>query len=175
MESENPHKLEFPEYKFWYESIRKDDVETMRRELDSRELGSSCVTRRNKLLNGKFCFKDYLSKTENKQMKLCSTQHVWHLVVTLCSAETIKLFISKGVQIQAKNNLHYNIIYHMILTAAYKPHIEDRMMLSYSVIMDNITSEDRCELLFHENNEGLRPLEFTMNVATTGLFQGLQL
>ena len=161
-------QLDFPTFEFWYEALRTDDIETMRKQLDA-----STDTCRNKLLNGNFCFEDSRRKNKSSYMKYLIASNVWHLVVTLCSEETIKLFIHKGVNIQSKNDFHYNIIHYMIITAAYKPEVEDRMMRSYRVIMDNVSIKDRFELLHHENNEGLRPLEFAMNIAATGLFQGI--
>ena len=97
------------------------------------------------------------------------------MVTTLCSKQTIQLFLSKGVTISAKSNHGYNIIHSMILAAAIQPEIEDVMMDRYLFIMENVSEEERHKLLMDENNDRMRPLEFAMHNSTTGMFQGMLL
>ena len=61
----------------------------------------------------------------------------------------------------------------MILVAAFQPDLEDCLMSNYKIIMGEISEEDRHLLLMTKCNEGMRPLEFAMHNATTGMFQGM--
>ena len=97
---------------------------------------------------------------------------VWHLVVVLCSKETIRFFIPRGVDIFVKNEIKYNVIHNIILAVAFEPQCEDVMIEKFRFIIQNIKEEDKIKLLFAENNTGMRPVEMAMELSTTGLFQG---
>ena len=167
MESLEAHILNFNEYEYWYEALRNDDMEVISKELNTRD-----VNHRARLLNGTFNLDEIEKESRNKQMQRFAARDTWHMVVTLCSKETIRLFISKGVNLHTKNDQNYNFVHNMILTAAYQPQSEDKMIQKYIFIMDNIGKSDKYKLLMDENDDGMRPLEFAMNIATTGMFQG---
>ena len=98
-------------------------------------------------------------------------QNTWHLVVTLGSKDSIKLFIDKGVDIQGQSEHMYNIIHSMILAAAFDPELEDALIEKYRFIVNYISRNDTFKLLMAENDEGMRPLEFAMHNSVTGLFK----
>ena len=165
---ESSRILDYCKYKYWYEAIRSDNFNTIAKELEH----CSDITERNKLLNGLFDMEAISSSSSYIKANKIGAKHVWHLVATLCSEKTIKLFLSEGVDIHVQNDLNYNVVHSMIIAAFCQPECEDKMMENYKILMDNISTESKLQLLNSKHLEGLRPLEFAMDLATTGLFQG---
>ena len=114
MSQPNSIVLSFPQYSDWYDVIRIDNLEAMKSRLDSVE--DKTVI---KLING--CFKIENTRIKDGEISSKMAQNTWHLVVTLCSKDSIKLFIDKGVDIQGQSKHMYNIIHSMILAAAFDP------------------------------------------------------
>ena len=154
--------LTFPKYQFWYEAIRGDDYKILEKELQTTD-----AYVRHKLLNGRFHFSERLKDTTSVDL-----YDVWHLVVIFCSKETISLFITKRVDIHIKNESGDNFVNNMILAAGLQPQLEDELIDKYQFITALVGKEDRQKFLLAENKENVRPLEFAMNLATMGLFQG---
>ena len=130
-------ELNFPEYKFWYEAIKKDNIASVSSHLQTND---KCL--KENLLNGKFRFDKDFDKATPVETSITKSSIVWHLVVIFCSRETIKLFISKNVNLHSKNVCDYNVVHNMVLTVAFQPKYEDEMMKKYRCIMDNIKEED---------------------------------
>ncbi len=168
MEVGKCYPLEYAKYRFWYEAITSDNID-----LISRTLQESDSKGQEELLNGVFDLDLIASKVQHKQEHKASSPIVWHMVATLCSEKTIKLFLSHGTNIFSQTDLGYNFVHTMVITAAVRPESEDRILHSYKVIMECITSADKIRLLSAENEDGMRPLDFAMHNATTGLFQGI--
>ena len=156
--------LNFPEYEFWYNAIESDDYRVICTELEEKD-----EEYRKQLLDGTFNF-EFDEKHDDTRTTRVSK--VWHLVVSLCSTETIKLFLFKGVNLHSKDGFESNIIHTMISMSEFHPELEDIFMEKYKYIMINITTDEKCELLMSENNEKMRPLEFATHVAATGFTQG---
>ena len=74
------HLLYMPEYKYWYDAIRKDDLEAI-----DKELNTADDKEQERLLHGTFNF----SEVKNRDWKENSISNVWHLVAALCSKKTI--------------------------------------------------------------------------------------
>ena len=167
MEWPNTDVLDLPKYTYWCKAIYQNDVETIKDGLRERD-----GILQKKLLNGKFDFTNNINQRKSDKTPNDIIDNVWHMVVTLCSEEVIKLFISKGVDLHMKTKLNHNIVHSMILAAAFQPDLEDYLMSNYQVIMGEISEEDKHMLLMTKSNEGMRPLEFAMHNAATGMFQG---
>ena len=161
-----PICLRFPQYRDWYDAIRMDNLEEMKARLNSVEHKILI-----ELINGSF----KMENTEIKHSEISSKMalNTWHLVVTLCSEDSIKLFINNGVNIQGISKYKYNIIHSIILAAAFEPELEDALIEKYKFIVENISKDDTLKLLMAENDEGMRPLEFAMHNSLPGLFQGI--
>ena len=153
--------LNFPEYEFWYIAIESDDYKVICTDLEEKD-----EEYRRQLLDGTFNF-EFDEKQDGTRVS-----KVWHLVVSLCSTETIKLFLSKGVNLHSKGGFENNIIHTMISMSEFHPELEDIFMEKYKFIMRNITADEKFELLMSENKEKMRPLEFATHVAATGFTQG---
>ena len=161
-------KLPFPKYQFWYDAIRTDDFDTIKKELNTTD-----INKKDGLVNGTFVFDGSLDK--KKSMWRLSTAFVWHLVVIKCGMKTVKLFLDNGVNIHARNNNEDNVVHSMILTAAYQPELEDSLMNKFNFLTENICKEDFFVLLKSKNKEGFRPVEYAMYNTLPGLFQGIVL
>ena len=96
MSQPNSICLNFPQYSDWYDVIRIDNLEAMKTMLDSVE-DKTLI----KLING--CFKIENTKIKNGEISSKMAQNTWHLVVTLGSKDSIKLFVDKGVDIQSQS------------------------------------------------------------------------
>ena len=153
--------LNFQEYEFWYIAIESDDYKVICTELEEKD-----EEYRRQLLDGTFNFEFDEKQDDTRVSK------VWHLVVSLCSTKTIKLFLSKGVNLHSKDGFENNIIHTMISMSEFHPELEDIFMEKYKCIMRNITADEIFELLMSENKEKMRPLEFATHVAATGFTQG---
>ena len=162
--------LSFPEYSYWYEAVRNDDVDTLKRELSKND-----TNKLNKLLNGTFKFDDPRQEKPRKRNQEMFVSNVWHLVVTLCSEDTIKLFLTKSVHIHSTIKCDYNIIHTMIFAAGSHPEHEDVLMKKYNFIMKNISNEDKLRLLQWYNADGMRPLDFSLHNTSPGMFTGILL
>ena len=165
MQEPNSIVLRFPRYSDRYDEIRIDNFEAMKTRLNSVE--DKTVI---KLING--CFEMGNSEIKDRRVSSKMALNTWHLVVTLCSEDSIRLFIDKGVDIQGQSKYKYNIIHSMILAAAFEPELEDALIEKYRFIVENISIGDTFKLLMSENDEGMRPLEFALHNSVTGLFQG---
>ena len=156
--------LNFPEYEFWYNAIESDDYKVISTELEEKD-----EEYRRQLLDGTFNF-----EFDDKQdgTRITRVSKVWHSVVSLCSTETIKLFLSKGVNLHSKDGFENNIINTMISMSEFHPELEDIFMEKYKCIIRNITSDEKFEHLMSENKDKMRPLEFAIHVAATGFTQG---
>ena len=86
-------------------------------------------------------------------MQRIATHTIWHLVVTKCSEETIKLFLSSGVDVHIQNTYGDNVVHCMILAAAFQPELEDSLIERYTFLMHNIKKEDKFKLLLGKNKE----------------------
>ena len=78
-----------------------------------------------------FRFDKTFYEANTEPMFITKSSLVWHLVVMIGSKETIKLFLSKKVNLHGKNNLDYNFVHNMALAAAFEPESEDEMMIYY--------------------------------------------
>lgn len=156
--------LNFPEYEFWYNAIESDDYKVICTELEEKD-----EEYRRQLLDGTFNFE---FNEEHDDIPIPKVSKVWHLVVSSCSKETIKLFLSKGVNLHSKDGFENNIIHTMISMSEFHPELEDIFTEKYKYTMRNITTEEKFELLMSENKEKMRPLEFATHVAATGFTQG---
>ena len=155
--------LSMAEHKDLYDAIIKDDVQEVYYILDSYS------TLKKRVLSGKF---DISLKSGNRNGSEPDITNVWHLVATLCSQDMVLFWLKEGVDIFAKDGLKYNVLHSMILASALEPEMEDQHIKNYKVLTQNITTEEKRALLMEENNDKMRPLEFAMHMATTGLFQG---
>ena len=156
--------LNFPEYEFWYNAIESNDYKVISTELEKKD-----EEYRRQLLDGTFNF-EFDDKQDGTM--ITGMSKVWHLVVSLCSTETIKLFLSKGVNLHSKDGFENNIIHTLISISEFHPELEDIFKEKYKYIMRNITTEEKFELLMSENKDKMRPLEFATHVAATGFTQG---
>ncbi len=157
--------LDFPSHAYWYEAIRADDKTVI-----SKELHTTDVALRSKLMMGNFDMETLQKEGRNQNPGLI-VSNAWHLAVALCSVETLDMFLARNVDIHTKDLSGYNIIHTMILTAAFEPESEDILIEKYWHIVDAISTADKKKLLLY-SKDGMRPLEFAMHNATTGLFQG---
>ena len=71
---------------------------TIKKELDTND-----TVLMDKLLNGVFDFGGLPMGDNWKWMKRLATYHVWYLVATKCSKETMNLFLTKGVEVHVKS------------------------------------------------------------------------
>ena len=157
--------LSLSEFRFWYQAIKEDNKDVL-----SSSLETTDHDLQEKLLNGNFDFGETF--IESNQNYITKSYPVWHLAVAFCSMDTIKFFISKGVNKFVKNEIKYNVIHNIILAAAFEPQCEDVMIEKFRFIIQNIKEEEKIKLLFAENDNGMRPVEMAMELSTTGLFQG---
>ena len=161
-------KLPFPEYQFWYDAIRTDDFDIIKKELNTTD-----INKKDALVNGTFVFDRSFDKKES--IRRLSTAFVWHLVVIKCGMKTVKLFLDNGVNLHARNDNQDNVVHSMILAAAYQPELEDSLMDKYNFLKENICKVDLFVLLKSKNKEGFRPVEYAMYNTLPGLFQGIVL
>ena len=139
--------LSLSEFRFWYRAIKEDNKEVLSSNLETADRNLQ-----EKLLNGYFDFGETL--VESSQIFITKSYPVWHLVVAFCSKETIKFFISKGVDIFAKNEIKYNVIHNIILASAFEPQCEDVMIEKFRFIIQNIKEEDKIFLYCSLNDNG---------------------
>ena len=161
-------KLPFLEHQFWYDAIRTNDFDIIKKELNTTD-----INKKDRLVNGTFVFEGSFHKKES--IRRLSTSSVWHLVVIKCEKKTVKLFLDNGVNLHARNDNDDNVVHSMILTAAYQPELEDSLMDKYNFLTENICKEDLFVLLKTKNKEGFRPAEYAMYNTLPGLFQGIVL
>ena len=159
--------LSLPEYQYWYDAIRINDINTIRKELTTRD-----SYKKEKLVNGTFNFDGTLNKSNNVNIRRMTITVAWHLVVIKCGKEAIKLFLDNGVRTNVFNGYNDNVLHSMILTAAYQEDLEDSMIRKYHFLTENIEIDELHKLLKTQNKESFRPLEYTIHNALPGLFQG---
>ena len=163
----NDNILPMPEFQFWHRAIFDDD-ENFVRDILSRY--DSLETKL--LLNGRFEYEH----TEN--FRLDQSYNVLHqcrfelpilLTASFLSYKVLKLFLENGVDILCQDVGGNNIFHGIIISAALQP--EKDFCNLYKFIVDEISLQKLRTLLYMENIEGYRPLEYAAKMETFDLME----
>ena len=150
------HRMPSDMFKFWYNAIYDDNITFV------KEVLSSCNEYEKRLLlNGSFQFQNQcpLKATERNFQKLpCKFELPLFIAVHFQSKMVLNAMLETGVdpfQVDCGGN---NIIHGMIMSSALEP--ENQYKDVYEQVMNFIAREDKKLLLFAENSDGFRPLEY---------------
>ncbi len=166
--------LKLPEYGWWFDAIIRDDKDIVDKTLDEK---TSC----NKylLLNGRFIHDNQdagntllsnkdVSENERKYVKDYDITYPWCLAGAHGSKHVIDAFIKFGVNILQNDN-QGNVIHCMILRAYLKPEKEEFMIETYDYLAKHLNTNQMKDLLYAENDMGLRPVEYAAHLGVFDL------
>ena len=150
------HRMPSDIFKFWYDIIYDDNITFL------KEVLSSCnESEKRLLLNGRFQFQNQcpLKATKRNFQKLpCKFERPLFIAVHFQSKMVLNAMLETGIdplQVDCGGN---NIIHGMIMSSALES--ESQYKDVYEQIMKSIDKEDKTQLLFAENSDGFRPLEY---------------
>ena len=158
MDSANYEELQMPAFmfRFWYDAIYEDNITFV------KDVLSSCdESEKRLLLNGRFKFQNQcpLKATEQTFQKLaCKFELPLFIAVHFQSKMVLKAMLETGVDLFQLDCGGNNIIHGMILSSALES--ENQYKDVYEQIINSIAREDKGLLLFAENSDGFRPLEY---------------
>ena len=161
--------LHYIENKTWLRAIvddNKDEVENI--------LQTSDDETKKLLLNGEFPFPE-----PRLRIKSCLCEydkdnsytycHAWHMALALASKEVVHIFIKHGVESDLLDINGGNCLHLICYVAFMQEDVEDEMIEMYQFLQRCINPSMFQNLLQHENSDGLRPLEYAMNLGVCGL------
>ena len=154
------------DFQFWHSVIIEDNVDFI------RECLSQCdALQRNMLLNGRFQYEH--SETLKNSKPICGRKSscIYELPVVLAcsflSHRVLNLFLENGCNIRQQDSEGNNIIHAIISSASIHP-LKDFSTL-YRSIVEELHLPELKTLLYMENNEGYRPLEYAAKMQTFDL------
>ena len=156
--SDQPHNtLPIKVFKFWYEALIADDVAFV------NELLSICSEEEtNLLLNGRFMFEmsNCSSWVDNDRFKIppCNFHLPVCLAMSFHCTQTLMTLIKMGADMFQQDIHGHNLVHALLLVSA--THAGGDYSSLYKNIMATMTTEQKQQLLFMENDDGYRPLEF---------------
>ena len=158
MNSDKYKELQMPAviFKFWYDAIYDDDITFV------KEVISSCnENEKQLLLYGRFQFENKcpLKATETTFQELaCTFELPLFIAVHFQSKMVLNAMLEIGFDPHQVDCGENNIIHGIIMSSALEP--ENQYKDVYEQIMNSIGRKDKRLLLYAENNDGLRPLEY---------------
>ena len=158
MNSANYKELQMPSvmFNFWYSAIYDDDITFV------KEVLSLCnESEKRLLLNGRFQFQNQcpLKATKQTFQKLaCKFELPLFIAVHFQSKAVLSALLETGVDLFQVDCGGNNIIHGMIMSSALES--ENQYKDVYERIVNSIAREDKRLLLFAENSDGFRPLEY---------------
>ncbi len=152
-------------YQNWFEAILENKVEVVRERLEQSEPGE-----RQRLLNGYFDYQD------NELCNMFSYLNAWHfrvsrpltLAVMYGSGDVSRVLIQKGADPSLSDNDGESLLHSLVTYSQLCHHTqESRMASSYMDFIRNFSPEEKKDLLYAENSDGLRPLEYAAKLGCT--------
>ena len=184
--------LPIDEYRPWYYAIKQDQASEVEKILKTGK--------RDILLNGKFLYNkepELLLKTRNDMRPSFELTKPLCLAVAFNAHKTIGVLYKNGLDIMVTDEngkfissqilylfmyvgtstfsdlllLGNNVLHILVVMSLLYPEKEESMVLTYKYLQALVDKSTFKELLFSENNQGLRPIEHASNVAAFCMFR----
>ena len=157
LSDEKPSKLPIKVFQFWYDALIANDAPFIHELLQVCSEDESHL-----LLNGQFVFEEKRNNTAwlNARFDIppCNFQLPLCLALSSNSGEALKILIQRGADLLQRDTGGHNIIHALILISAV--HAKKDFSNLYADIMETMDVDHKREILFMENEDAYRPLEF---------------
>ncbi len=160
--------MDMEKFHFWYEAIEKDNHQIVEQTL------SQCDEKHKQMLiNGRFQFNiapDILESVSLKNLP-CAFERPLVLAAVFKAKEVLKIFLNNNGDVFIQDMNASTVLHGIIWAVALNPKLEMDYIGIYELLIDNLSKDQRRQLIFLENSEGLRPIELATRLCTFGLFQ----
>ena len=154
-----------PSSKVWCDAIIRDDIDAVEEILSALDTDDLW-----KLLHGNIDLDECIAmlKARHKEEIFGSCPgNAWSLAVASGALGVIKMLVRDyNINVHQIDHRGDNAIHAMIRAAHRRPQMEEHLAKTYSVLCNLLPLEDTGKLLNTENEDGLRPLEFSVLLAT---------
>ena len=158
MDCSNPLYLE------WYNSIVDDDLDTAERIL------TEAHTEKETLLHGTFVFQVVeLQHLMPNYRHAFDVRTPWCLCGAFLSRRVIQVLVECNVDFLKQECCGHNILHVLVTTAFMQPDLEKQISDFYFWLKTVLSKATLKTLLYQENNDGFRPLELSISLATHNL------
>ena len=161
--------LKAEQNKEWLEAILSDDKNTVEFTLKNCE-----EEQKDKYLNGYFEF-----VKNNLPVKNCACEldksgtftfsHCWLMAVAFGSGGVVKSFIHHGCNVLTTDDNGRNAIHCLIYICFMRRDCEKEMVKMLKLISKNVSPSLMNDLLLHEDQDGLRPLEYALHLGVSSI------
>lgn len=164
----NGDQMPIAQFEFWFSAIERDDADFIDRILDESSEEEKMV-----LMNGRFIFdcQPHFTSSFSMETEYCAFQRPLVLATLFRARKTIKVFLTQGADLFVQD-IGSNTVLHGIIWAAAMKNVDNTNYVDlYDYVMSYLSSDQRRQLLYIENSEGLRPLELSARMCTFRIFQ----
>ena len=161
--------LKADQHREWLEAILSDDKSAV-----EGILGKIKPDQKDKYLNGYFEFaksklpiKKCPCGTDNTEAFIFS--HCWLMAVAFGSASVVESLISHGCNVLTTDENGRNALHCLVYIAFMRKDCENEMMAILELIEKSIPPSTMKCLLLQENQDGLRPLEYSLQLGVSSV------
>ncbi|KAK2162920.1 hypothetical protein LSH36_89g00026 [Paralvinella palmiformis] len=166
--------MEMPVDKFadWHRAIIGDDLDFFTLTLETYS-----QTERDRCLNGYFVSveddSERIIKKHFKRDSLIKCQKPLALAFIFGSRKLLKVMLENGADPLGTESNQGTILHSIIAVASLYPELEKGLAETYPYFIGLLSSEERKQLLFSENDLGLRPLEYAAHRGCVSLVRAI--
>lgn len=155
--------IQIQEYQTWFDDILRDDVDNVKSFLDSVS-----PSEKDRILHSRFQF-EKVEDFEHLDAQYRKISLPFHLAVAYCSTKVADLFLQYSVDPLCQDEKNHNILHSCVISAFYNNDLEERLCNVIPWLKERLESDLIKKLLFQENSDGFRPLEFAAQQGTLRL------